>query len=237
MVISWFSAGVSSAIATKLAIARYKDIKIIYIHIDDQHEDTMRFVKDCESWFGLPIEILQSEIKTVNDACLKSGFVSSPYGASCTRLLKRRVREIWEMEHNEDFTYIWGYDITETKRANNIIELLHQSEHIFPLIENNLDKQASHGILKEARIKRPVIYDMGYPNSNCIGCIKGGMGYWNAIRRDFPEVFKSRCKMEEKIGGKIFKDFYLKDLLPSKGRNQKIIVPDCGLFCDTEIMQ
>ena len=43
--VSWFSAGVSSAVATKLAI---DDIdQIIYTHIDDQHPDTMRFVKDC----------------------------------------------------------------------------------------------------------------------------------------------------------------------------------------------
>ncbi len=43
---SWFSAGVSSAAATKLMI---KDIDhIIYIHIEDQHRDTLRFVKDCE---------------------------------------------------------------------------------------------------------------------------------------------------------------------------------------------
>ena len=33
---------------------------------------------------------------------------------------------------------------------------------------------------------------MGYNNNNCIGCIKGGMGYWNKIRVDFPEVFEKR---------------------------------------------
>ena len=34
--ISWFSAGVSSAIATKIALNLYDDVKIIYIHIEDQ---------------------------------------------------------------------------------------------------------------------------------------------------------------------------------------------------------
>ena len=32
------------------------------------------------------------------------------------------------------------------------------------------------------------MYDLGYPNNNCIGCIKGGMGYWNRIRKDFPDI-------------------------------------------------
>ncbi len=37
------------------------------------------------------------------------------------------------------------------------------------------------------------MYDLGYPNNNCIGCVKGGMGYWNKIRKDFPEVFQKRA--------------------------------------------
>ena len=43
MVVSWFSAGVSSFIATY--IERENINKILYTHIDDQHEDTMRFLK------------------------------------------------------------------------------------------------------------------------------------------------------------------------------------------------
>lgn len=31
------------------------------------------------------------------------------------------------------------------------------------------------------------MYDLGYANNNCIGCVKGGIGYWNKIRIDFPE--------------------------------------------------
>ena len=61
LTVSWFSAGVSSAVATKLEIDRID--RIIYTHIDDQHPDTMRFVKDCEQWFGKEVEILQSIIK------------------------------------------------------------------------------------------------------------------------------------------------------------------------------
>ncbi len=44
--VSWFSAGVSSAVATKLAIDEIDEI--IYIHIEDHHPDNMRFIGDCE---------------------------------------------------------------------------------------------------------------------------------------------------------------------------------------------
>lgn len=54
--ISWFSAGVSSAVATKWAIDQID--RIIYTHIEDQHPDTLRFVSDCQKWFGKKIEVL-----------------------------------------------------------------------------------------------------------------------------------------------------------------------------------
>lgn len=233
MIISWFSAGVSSAIATKLALNKYGNVKVIYTHIEDQHKDTMRFIKDCEAWFGVPIEILQSPLMSVDGACRASGFVNSPYGAACTRLLKKRVRKEWELDHS-GYSYVWGFDCSkrERERAEGIVETMMDISHIFPLIDGNIDKQAAHGILEVAGIRRPEMYDLGYPNNNCIGCVKGGIGYWNKIREDFPDVFKKRCDMEKTIGGRIFNEFPLEDLPLDRGRVMPVIVPDCGLFCD-----
>jgi len=238
MIVSWFSAGVSSAVATKIALNKYGDVKIIYTHIDDQHKDTLRFISDCKKWFGVPVEINQSELKSVENACRKAGFINSPHGAACTRLLKRRVRQMWEMDKTtEECIYIWGFDCTEKDRADRVVLSMPECEHIFPLIDGNIDKAAAHGILEAAGIKRPVMYDLGYPNNNCIGCLKGGMGYWNKIKVDFPEVYKSRCELENIIGGKIFKDFNLIDLPENRGRMMPVIVPDCGLFCEIEAAQ
>lgn len=231
--ISWFSAGVSSAVATKLALKKYPDMEIIYIHIDDQHDDTMRFIYDCEKWFERPIKIMQSELKSVENACLKSGWVNSPRGAACSTLLKRRVRKMWEMEKNNFYNYIWGFDLSEKDRAERICHNDCDNEHEFPLIDNKITKQDAHGMLERAGIKRPYMYELGYPNNNCIGCVKGGAGYWNKIKIDFPDIFKKRCEMERKIGGKVFKEFYLDEMPEGYGRKLKIIVPDCGLFCQT----
>ena len=233
LVISWFSAGVSSAVATKLASSTYPDMKVMYIHIDDQHEDTIRFVKDCEKWIGIKIEILQSNLKSVNNACLQAAFINSPYGASCTRLLKKRVRKEWEYQNAGPYTYIWGYDSNEYKRAQRLQESLSEDRHLFPLIANNISKVKAHGILQKAGLKRPVMYELGYPNNNCIGCVKGGMGYWNKIRKDFPDVFEIRCQLEEKIGGRVFREFNLRDLEEGRGRDLIPIVSECGILCET----
>ena len=228
MIVSWFSAGVSSFIATY--IEKENIDKILYTHIDDQHIDTMRFLKDCEIALNKDIEILQSQYKSVNDVVKQFRFINSPYGAKCTQILKKRVRKEWE-HGKEDLTYIWGYDIEEKARAERLEESMPEFKHKFPLIERQLKKEDCHGILKELGIKRPLMYDLGYKNNNCIGCVKGGMGYWNKIRKDFPEIFKERALLEREIGASCLREIYLDELDPDRGRFEDEIMEDCNIIC------
>ncbi len=236
MVVSWFSAGVSSAVATKIALSKYPDLKIIYQHINDQHEDTLRFITDCEKWFGVPVERMQGKYKTVEEAVRGSGFLVSAFGAGCTRLLKRRLRIDWESQNPGRHTYIWGFDFSENDRAQNRMGEMPEHNHEFPLVENGLDKSTVHGMIAEVKIKRPKMYDLGYPNNNCIGCLKGGAGYWQKIKKNFPEVFQSRAKLERVIGHSVLrrngKPVFLDELPEDFGRDMKIIVPECGFFCE-----
>ena len=236
--VSWFSTGVSSAVATKLVITELD--QILYTHIDDQHSDTLRFIKDCEMWFGKEIQILTSQkAKSVEEACLSAGgkgYINGPTGASCTRTLKRQVRQHWENEIGNDYklTYFWGMDYSEQKRADRVCESLPEYKHRFPLIEHKIGKTEAHEILNASSIKRPAMYDLGYHNNNCVGCVKGGAGYWNKIRIDFPEVFMKRAELERKIGASCIKGIYLDELSPSKGRHQSPIVDECGLLCSVQ---
>ena len=232
LTVAWFSAGVSSAVAIKLVIDKV-DL-IMYTHIDDQHPDGMRFVKDCEKWFGKEITIIQSKFKSVENVCLSQRYINGPNGAACTRLLKRKVREDFERD-NEDthFRYIWGFDNTEKHRHVRHVEVTMPAfQHVSPLIDRNYSKPAVHKILKASNIERPAMYDLGYNNNNCVGCVKGGMGYWNHIRVDFPEVFEARAKMERKVGHSCINGIFLDELDPKVGRHTPPVVNDCGIFCE-----
>ena len=123
-------------------------------------------------------------------------------------------------------------DLKESGRVERLMDANPDHDHYFPLIDAGMDKPMIHGILAAAGVKRPALYDMKYPNNNCLGCPKGGIGYWQAIKRDFPEVFYARAKLERRIGGRCLKEFWLDELPDGRGRELKIIVPDCGLFCE-----
>ena len=228
------SAGVSSFIAGYLV--RETVDEFIYIDIADQHPDSLRFIKDCTKALGKPIKILRSsEYDSVEKAIRAAGvirIVRSGF-APCTAWLKKRVRKQWEIEHSDyEITYVWGFDLNEKRRAENVVDTMIEFNHEFPLIDNNLLKQDCHAIAAKLGIKRPVMYDMGYNNNNCIGCVKGGMGYWNKIRVDFPEVFESRAKLERDIGESCINGCFLDELDPSRGRMSDEIMQDCGIFCE-----
>jgi len=235
-VVSWFSAGVSSAVAAYLALRKYPTMEIIYIDIDDQHPDSMRFVKDCEKQFGKTIQILKSRYGSVGEVIRSQRFINGPHGAKCSQLLKRRVREAWERKNPGHCLYIWGMDSSKREmiRATKLRKDVPDFSHEFPLIDQGISKKNAHAIVKEWGINRPVMYDLGYPNNNCIGCVKAGMGYWNKIRTDFPQVFKERAAQERELGHSCIKGVFLDELEEDRGRNLKIIVPDCGMFCETE---
>lgn len=236
MKVCWFSAGVSSFISAYLE--RESIDHIIYCHIDDQHPDTMRFLHDCEKVLGKEIEILQSRYKSVGNVIQTFNYINGAKVAKCTEILKKRVRKEWEYG-KKDLIYVWGYDITERHRAEGIMAGFPKHKHIFPLIERGLYKEDCHGICRNLGILRPAMYDLGYRNNNCIGCVKGGMGYWNKIRVDFPEVFAERAKQERQVGHSCLKEkinnvsvpLFLDELDPNRGDIETEVMDECSIYC------
>lgn len=206
--------------------------QIIYTHVEDQHPDSIRFLHDCEKILGREIQKIQSDRYTdVNDVIDKTKYINGAYGAACTKWLKKQVRKDWEKENPGFHTYVWGYDVNEKHRADAVIETLSDYDHEFPLIEQGLTKAECHGIADKLGLKRAIMYDLGYPNNNCIGCVKGGMGYWNKIRIDFPEVFERRSKQEREIGHSCIKGIYLDELEPDRGNMDMEVFEDCTIAC------
>ncbi|MHB1590512.1 MAG: hypothetical protein ACYCTW_03130, partial [Sulfuricella sp.] len=80
---------------------------------------------------------------------------------------------------------------------------------------------------------------MGYDNANCIGCVKGGEGYFRAIREDFPEQFEELATVQEAIGEGAFlfrnratgERYSLRDI-PTGTIRRNEALPVCSFFCE-----
>lgn len=240
-IIGWVSCGITSAVACKQAIMKYgkENIELYYMVIDTAHSDNERFLKDLEEWYDLPITKIRSDKYTDQlDVIEETGYVNGPQGARCTLELKKKVR--WALEEKVKFSaQIFGFEFVpkEINRALRFNEQYPLAKAIFPLIETYLTKQNCAEILRFANIELPEMYKLGYPNNNCIGCVKGGMGYWNNIRVDFPEVFNKMAIAERKAGHSCIKETFLDELDAKRGRKMKIIMPDCGNYCEVEFAE
>jgi 3'-phosphoadenosine 5'-phosphosulfate sulfotransferase (PAPS reductase)/FAD synthetase len=240
-VVSWFSCGAASAVATKIAIEKYGNVEIVYCDTGSEHDDNQRFLKDCEKWFGQPIKVLKSQkYKDTWDVFAKTRYLSGIKGARCTTELKKVLRNEYQQV---DDVQVFGFDTTEKLRAEKFKGNNPEVILSTPLIDRNISKKDCFRILSDAGIELPMMYRLGYKNNNCIGCVKGQSGYWNKIRKDFPEVFDRMAKVERSLNVAINKSYagdgkrkriFLDELPPDAGRYESEQSIGCGVLCDIQ---
>jgi len=233
--ISWFSCGAASAVATKLAIVESKTpVEVVYCHVKEEHPDNMRFLKDCEAWFGQEVKILKNEKYngSIYEVFVKRKYIVGIAGAPCTVHLKKDVRKAYEQPND---LQIFGYTSEEQDRVDRFIDANNDVQLWSILIDKGLNKEDCLAIVNRAGIELPVMYKLGYQNNNCIGCVKGGLGYWNKIKVDFPQEFNRMADLEKTLGVKILKHkgerIYLHDLPINAGNYPKESSIECGIFC------
>lgn len=234
MKIGWFSCGVTSAVACKIASQMYDDLELYYIEIDSAHQDNERFIQECEKWIGLKVKRIRGT-KYVDqfDVIRETGYVNGVAGAACTKWLKKEVRKKLEREVEYD-GQIFGFEYSK-KEINRAIRFTQQHDYalpLFPLIDQKITKAECAEILLKNGIQLPTMYLLGFHNNNCIGCVKGGKGYWNHIRRHFPEYFKEMALCEREAKHSCIKGTFLDELKENEGVHLPPIVPDCGTFCE-----
>ena len=229
----WFSCGAASATAAYLTLKKYPDAILVYCDTGGEHPDNKRFLADVEKWLNKKGIILKSEKYAVHFAVIeKTRYVNGPKGARCTAELKKLLRLKFQ---EVDDLQVYGYtaDKKDADRAKRFNETFPEVSTWFPLIDKHMRKQDCLGLIKQVGITIPAMYLLGYQNNNCIGCVKGGQGYWNKIRKDFPDQFNCMAKLEREIGDSCIKDKFLDELDPEAGRDENISDMSCDMVCQS----
>jgi hypothetical protein len=234
----WFSCGAASAYAAKLSVERRRDTEVVYCDtLKYENSDNVRFLRDCERWIGKEIKLLRSDKYTdIFDVFDKTGWLVGPGGARCTTELKKKVRRAYQTDGD---THVFGYTSEEQHRADHLAVGEPDLRCEFPLIDRGFTKEDCLKAIYRAGIELPMMYRMGYANNNCIGCVKGGAGYWNKIRFDFPEAFARMAKQERKMDVAINKTYidgkrinvFLDELPVGMGNQEAEPNIECGVLC------
>ena len=120
MIIAWFSCGVTSAVACKIALSLYENVQLYYIETGSGHPDNTRFLADCEKWYNQPIHIIRSDKYSCVSDVLRKGYINGAHGAACTLELKKKVRYKLEKELGSWDGQVWGFDY-DPKEINRAI--------------------------------------------------------------------------------------------------------------------
>ena len=238
----WFSCGAASAVAAKRTIKRYGDIATIRVvnnPVAEEHPDNLRFLRDVEAWLGVEIEFATNSdwpSASAVDVWSKRRYMAGIAGAPCTSLLKKEARRQWEAANPVDW-HVLGFTVEEQDRAERFKR--NERANLIPiLIEDEISKQGCFFELFNAGIKVPEMYTLGYPNANCIGCVKvTSPTYWNHVRLVNPEVFEQRAAFSREIGARLVEvhkeRVFLDELDPATmGDPLKNMQFECGIFCE-----
>tara|TARA_R110002110_G_scaffold82687_1_gene214963 strand:- start:95 stop:820 length:726 start_codon:yes stop_codon:yes gene_type:complete len=229
--VSWFSCGAASSVATKLS---NPDV-IAYCDTGAEHPDNIRYMKECEEWFGKKITILKNDkFKDTFAVWEKRRYLAGIAGAPCTVELKVTPRILFQ---EADDHHIMGYtaDPRDVTRADRFTEHFHEISVSYPLIERGLTKAACLDMIIRAGIKPPIMYELGFHNNNCIPCPKAkSPAYWALIRKEFPEQFERTAKLCHEVGARLTVINEVRmfiDEIPVDWPTTNPIVPSCDFLC------
>ncbi len=234
-IVCHFSCGAASAVATKLILSEYDPARVVIYNafIVEEHHDNRRFLADCEKWFQHPVTVLRDEKygASVHEVWQQKKVISHPQFTPCSYFLKR---EVLEPHFKDGDIHVYGYTADESHR----VARFDGCGWLFPLIDRNLSHADCLAMVGRAGIQLPEMYRLGFNNANCIGCCRGGEGYWNKIRDVFPEKFAQVVQIQESIGptSYLFRNrktgerFGLKDLKIGAGRHDEPLA-SCSFFC------
>lgn len=240
-VIVWFSRGAASAVAAKMAVAEYPPIKwpnrlfIVYCDTSQSEDiDGDRFQREAEQWIGHPITTIRSDkYGSIDDVFERERYMSGISGARCTVEMKKIPR----MKFQEaDDLHIFGFTVDESKRIMEFEQANPELHLDWILRDGFIRKKDCFRILREALIKPPLMYKLGFEHNNCVGCVKAtSPTYWQRTAKHFPVTFQRRARQSRDIGARLVRIEGVRMFLDEMPLDARFDEPDgdieCGPFC------
>lgn len=210
MVVVGFSGGVTSAWCAGWALRTYPREEVVLYWNDTkrEHPDTYRFLREMAAALKHPITE-DSDGRSVIELFRDEGYLGNNQQSFCSRILKReRARRFNRRLVKEGFEVVKviGFSAKEPKRVQRAVGecLADGVAPRFPIIEGRVTKQQTACWCEEMGVRPSAMYEWS-EHANCVGCVKGGMEYWQAVHKHAPEVYEEMAQLEEEFGHTIIR--------------------------------
>jgi hypothetical protein len=230
-ILCWFSCGAASAVATKMTPAGLP----VYCATHAEHPDNDRFRQDVERWTGRQtVAIASDEYADTWDVWERTRWLAGIEGARCTIELKVGPRLKFQ---RPDDIHVFGYtaDGPDVARAARLRATYPELTMETPLITAGLTKAACLAMLEHAGIAPPLTYAMGFPNANCLPCVKAtSPAYWALVRKQFPEQFQRMAKLSRDLDVRLCRiddERRFIDEIPLDHPVTNPVIPFCDFLC------
>lgn len=202
--VAMFSGGAGSWAAAKRVAAAHGTGGLTLLFCDTMVEDAdlYRFLEEAAADVGGTLVRL-CEGRTIWEVFRDERFLGNSRVDPCSKILKRQIADRWIADNcdpGETTVYV-GIDWSESHRYERLRERRLPWRYEAPLCDPPyLTRDAILGALRDAGIRPPRLYGLGFAHNNCGGgCVKAGIGHFAHLYRTLPEVFAEWERREQEM--------------------------------------
>jgi hypothetical protein len=207
-----FSGGVGSWYAARRVAEQFgtADLHLLFADTKMEDEDLYRFLVEAAVNVGGTF-LRIADGRTPWDVFHDRRFLGNSQVDLCSRILKRELfRSYLEQNFDPADTVVYlGLDWTEAHRFERAGRYWAPWTAKAPLCDPPyVDKDEIFREMSEVHgIRRPRLYDMGFPHNNCGGfCVKAGMGAFKLLLEKLPDRYREHEEHEEALRTHLGKD-------------------------------
>lgn len=198
MIIS-MSGGLASAAAAFIAAKQGTDFHMFFADTKIEDDDLHRFLYDVEQYLNKPI-IRLSDGRDPWDVFVDVSQIGSSRAASCSKVLKtQQIKKFCDAVFPADTPIILGMYPDEAER----LQRAQQNWNPRPVRSLLIEQRVYPGdvekmICVDAGIKKPRLYEMGFPHNNCGGmCVRAGQGQFARLLEMRPAFYARQEQRNE----------------------------------------
>jgi hypothetical protein len=185
------SGGLGSAISCLIAHERGLDFEMIFADTLIEDEDLYRFVWEIALKIGKPLIYLRDG-RTPWEVFIDRKFIGNSRLAHCSQHLKTdMVRKYLDQHALPGDQLVLGMDLSELDRIERAQTNWSPRPVMSLLNELKCWRPQWDEILERWNIRKPRLYDLGFPHNNCGGmCVRAGLKQFATLLMHFPDRYK-----------------------------------------------